>query len=475
MAVAAAGPVAGALPAASAPSVLDRFLPEFGGLDPAEKVARVERLVGPARGHPSGIPVCMPFVGEDGLREVRAADFDGMDRFRRNFGHELADPVDFFNNENSITTAGSRLAAQSLRRRASGDPAARAGARLAFQGLRRIHDLSVAAGQPGFLGKPFHFAFSAHTTGDQYLHALWGLWNFLPVAEPAEQAEARALLTAMADHQMKVDYTVFNRSGGAWNNRLDPTDYNAIMAALVAAAYRVTGERRYREACAFVLRSGTWQRESRVDRIISQVRAGNYRPRAWDGIAGARTEEGEFAHWEQVQHGQFTAIAASILHECVPDLLPAEELRRTLRLWWADQPLGFERDGWHYLYWFLVSARDRSWRPVELTPRLSPDQWLGGHPLLSFASRWVYGDCLARFLWTALVVARHCPELRDEAAAFAETTFRRLEPRHLLWVADPDGRQIPPAVGYFTRFVSSELPEVLLAPRWEGRSLGLWS
>ena len=95
--------------------------------------------------------------------------------------------------------------------------------------------------------------------------------------------------------------------------------------------------------------------------------------------------------------------------------------------------------------------------------------------MLSFASSWIYGDCLARFMWTALVVARHCPPKRAEASAFAGETLRRLEPRHLLWIVDPDGEQVPPELNYFTKFLSSEVPECLIASYWEGRLLNLWA
>ncbi len=95
--------------------------------------------------------------------------------------------------------------------------------------------------------------------------------------------------------------------------------------------------------------------------------------------------------------------------------------------------------------------------------------------MLSFASKWVYADCLACFPWTAMLVARHCPEQRDEAAVFAVTTLKKLSPRHLLWISDLDGRQIPPEVNYFTRFLSSEMPEGVIASYWEGRQLNLWS
>jgi hypothetical protein len=457
------------------PHPIDVLLPGFAGLDPAAKVAAVERLTVAARAHPSGIMVCMPYVAADGLRQVREADLAGMERQSDNFGHRLKSPTDFFDNENSITTAGSHLVAQSIRYQTTGEPAALAAALAAHRSLRTVFEFGVQAGQRGFMGKPFHFEHSAHTTGDQYLHALWGWWTFLPVAPAEVQAEIRAMIIAMADYQMAVDYTIFNRSGGNWNNRLDPTDYNAIMAALVAAAHRLAGGTKYREACKFVLQTGRWMHERRLDTIIAEFRAGTYRAQPWDRIAGADVAAGEFAHWEQIQHCQFAAISAAIIHECIPDLLPLADLRRVLALWWSDHPLGFDPEARAYLYWFLVSVKDMKWRRVSLTPRLPREQWFGGHPMLSFAAEWIYGDCLARFMWTAMLVARHCPERRAEAADFAADTLRALAPRHLLWMADPDGRQIPPELGYYTRFLSSEVPECLIATYWEGRRLGLWS
>lgn len=458
-----------------APNPIDDLFPRFAGLTPLEKIRRIERQTSAARQNPSGIFVCMPYVAPEGLRPVRTADFEGMDQFSLNFGHRFKAITDFFNNENSITTSGSHLAAQSLRYQATGETEAMAAALAAYASLRTVYMFGVQAGEPGFMGKPFHFEYSAHTTGDQYLHALWGLWSFYPIASTAEQTEIRAMIAAMADYQIKVDYTIFNRSGGSWNYRLDPTDYNAIMAALEAAAFKLTGDTKYRDACEFVLRSGNWRKLRRIDYIIEQFRNGTYKPQPWDKIAGANVEAGEFAHWEQIQHSQFTAISAAIIHECVPDLLSREELSQVLALWWADQPMGFDPENWNYLYWFIVSTKDRSWRPVPMTPRLPRDQWFGGHPMLSFASGWVYGDCLARFQWTALVVARHCPQKRDEAVRFAAGTLQHLRPRHLLWISDPDGQQVPPAVNYFTLFLSSEVPECLIASYWEGRRLQLWT
>jgi hypothetical protein len=462
-------------PAARVSDSLDRLLPGFDRLSVEEKVRRVERLTHAARTHPTGIMVCMPYVADEGLRVVRQADLDGMDQFTFNFGHKFKAITDFFTNENSITASGSHLAAQSIRYRATGEAEALAAARVAYRSLRIVYGFGVEAGNPGFMGKPFHFEYSVHTTGDQYLHMMWGLWTFYPVASAAEQAEIREMFIAVADYQIKVDYTIFNRTGGEWNNRLDGSDYNAIMAALVAVAYKFTGDTKYRDAYEFVVRSGNWQTHRRLDYIIEQFRQGTYQAKPWDKIAGARVDRGEFAHWEQIQHCQFTAISVAIIHECVPDLFTADDLRRVLTLWWADYPVGFDTERWNYLYWFLVSTKDRTWRPVEMTPRLPREEWFGGHPMLSFASKWVYADCLARFQWTAMLVARHCPEKRDEAAGYAAETLKRLSPRHLLWISDPDGRQVPPEVSYFTRFLSSEMPEGVIASYWEGRQLNLWS
>jgi hypothetical protein len=417
----------------------------------------------------------MPKVTAEGLRQVRVADFAGMDQFSENFGLKFKSITDFFDNENSITTSGSHLAAQSVRFKASGEAAALAAARKAFVSLRTIFEFGVQHERPGFMGKPYHFEYSSHTTGDQYLHTLWGLWSFYPVAAPGEQAEIRRMIKAMADHLIATDFTNHFENGRSQNMRLDPTDYNAIVAALVAAAFRMTGEPKYRESFEYVMRTGRWRTHRRLDLIIEKVKDGTWQSPRWEFLVGPHKRPGEFAHWEQIQHCQFIAIATSVIHECVPDLFPAEELRRVLSFWWEDHVMGFDREVWGYLYWFLVSAQDRSWRHCPRTERVPRDQWYGGHPMLSFASSWIYGDCLARFLWTALVVARHCPPQREEAAGFAVETFRRLQPWHLLWIADPDGKQVPSELRYFTEFLSSEVPEVMIASYWEGRRLNLWN
>ncbi|MBE35651.1 MAG: hypothetical protein CMI16_08890 [Opitutaceae bacterium] len=453
---------------------INDLFPGFTELTPEEKIRQVEQATSAARVHPSGIMLCMPKVAPEGLRSVNTTDLEGMDEFTNNFGHQMKSPTDFFTNENSITVSGSHLAAQSIRFKASGEAEAIAAARVAYRSLRIIYNFGVEAGQRGYMGKPFHFEYSAHTTGDQYLHTLWGLWSFLPIASADEQTEIHEMLISMADYQISVDYCIANRSTGGWNMREDPSDYNAIMAAMVAAAYKLTGEQKYRDAYDHVMLTGKWMTHRRLDYIIEQFRDGSYKAEPWDKIAGAKVEEGEFAHWEQIQHCQFTAISASIIHECVPDIFKADDLSRVLELWWADHPVGFDQEKWGYLYWFMVSSKDRSWRHAAHTERLPREEWFGGSPLLSFSSSWIYGDCLARFMWTALVVARHCPQKRDEAAKFAGETFRRLEPRHLLWIADPDGEQIPPELKYFTEFLSSEVPECLIASYWEGRQLGLW-
>ncbi len=461
--------------AGTPPHPVDALLPGLGPLTPEEKIRRITALTEASRIHPSGIFVCMPKVTATGLRPVELSDFDGMDRFSENFGLRFKSLTDFFNNENSITTSGSHLAAQAVRFTASGDPAALVAARRAYASLRRIYGFGVADGRPGFMGKPYHFEYSSHTTGDQYLHMLWGLWTFYPLATVAEQAEIREMVRACADHFIAEDYSVHFRDGRGWNMRLDPSDYNAIMAALQAAAFRFTGDRRYRTACEFVMQTGKWRTRRRLDLTIERVRAGKWQPAPWDRLVGETRRPDEFVQWEDIQHCQFTAISAVILHESVPDLFTADDLAQTVGLWWQDYTVGFDRAVWGYLYWFLVSSRDRSWRRCPITPRVPREQWIGGHPMLSYASEWIYGDCLARFLWTAMIVARHCPAHRDEAATFAGETLRRLEPRHLLWISDPDGHQVPPELRYFTEFLSSEVPENLIATYWEGRRQRLWT
>lgn len=470
-----AAPPGGAPATALAPNPIMQVLPGFEALPTLGKIRRIQRLMETGRAHPSGILLCMPKVTAEGLRQVRDSDFDGMDRFSDNFGLKFKSVTDFFDNENSIFSSGCHLAAQSLRYEVTGEPEALAGARRALASLRAIYELGVAQGRTGFLGKPYHFEFSSHTTGDQYNHALWGMWTFFPLASAAEQAEIRMMIRAMADEMMAADFTLHFSNGRHFNMREDTTDYNAIMAALVAAAYKLTGESKYRDSLQLVLRNARWMHERRLDRTIRLIKAGEWRVPPWEKFAGTHKRPDEFIHWEEIIHCQFTVCAATIIHESAPDILPAAELSRIASLWWEDCVTGFDREHWGYLYWFLVSAKDRSWHAFPATPRVPREEWYGGHPMLSYASHWIFGDALARFLWTAVVVARRCPEQREAAVTFCTETYRRLGPEHLLWIRDPDGKQIPPELRYFTEFMSSEVPEGVVASYWEGRRLKLWS
>jgi hypothetical protein len=454
---------------------IEGLFPGFEALSTRAKIEWIERVTSAARIHPSGIFVCMPKVTTTGLRPVALTDFDGMDMFGENFGLKFRSAVDFFNNENSITVSGSHLAAQSVRYQATQDPAALSAARVAFGSLRRIHAFGVEEGRRGFMGKPYHFQFSGHTTGDQYLHTMWGLWSFYPIASENEQAEVRGMIRDFADYLIGADYSLHFADGRSWNMRLDGTDYNAIMAAIVAAAFRFTGERKYRDAFELVMRSAQWPVRNRLDLTIAKIRAGTWKPPPWEALVGPNKRPGEFAHWEEIIHCQFTAIAATIIHECVPDLFSAADLDRTVTRWWSDHRMGFEPEYWGYLYWFLVSSEDRSWRPCPRTPRAPRETWIGGHPMLSYTASWLFGECLTRFLWTAMVAVRRCPGIRDEAANFAAESLRRLQPQHLLWIRDPDGQQVPAELRYFTEFLSSEVPEGMIATYWEGTRLKLWN
>lgn len=460
---------------ATAPNPILGLFPGFERLTPRQKVEWIERVTSPARAHPSGIFVCMPKVTAEGFRPVQEKDFEGMDRFSDNFGLKFRSVTDFFNNENSITVSGSHLAAQSVRYLATGDAAALAGARRAFASLRRIFQFGVEQGRRGWMGKPYHFEYSTHTTGDQYLHTMWGLWTFYPAASAAEQAEIRGMIRDMADDMIAADYTLHFENGRSWSMRMDPTDYNAIMAAVVVAAYKLTGEKKYRDAFELVRRTGKWETQNRLDLTIEKIRGGNWQPPAWDVLVKSVRRPDEFVHWEDIIHCQFTAIAASIIHESVPDLFTAADLDRTVTRWWSDYRLGFDPEYWGYLYWFLVSSQDRSWRPCPRTPRVAKEHWIGGHPMLSYTASWIFGECLTRFLWTAMVAARHCPGIRDQVTEFAAESLRRLQPAHLLWIRDTDGRQIPPELRYFSEFLSSEVPEGMIATYWEGTRLKLWS
>lgn len=446
---------------------------DLAGLTPEAKVRRLSEHYPALHDHPSGIFYSLLKVDGERIRPFGPADFAGIETFSfRGWRFPPKGPWEYRNNENSIITSGLWLAAQVERFQATGEPDALAQAGRAFASLQAIHQLGVADGQPGWMGKPYGFRLSDQTSGDQYLGAMWGLWRYLPVAPPAQAAQARSMIVDFARYWRRVDYQIFYLDR-VWDQKREVHSYNAIYTALNCLAHHLTGAPEFRDEARRLFAQGRWLTETKVDAWRRERRAGDASDWEPNRLAAGVLRPGEFLCWETTIHCAFTAISASLIHEVAPEMVDRPALAACIRRWWETWPLGIGDDLLPH-YFFLVDLETGAWRPAPRTPRLPREAWFLSQPHLSHINSKRWNEPLARFVLTSVFAAEHDPDLAPDALALARRIFDRLDATRLLWQVDPDGRQIDPDLSDVCNVLSSEMPAACTAAFWRGRRFGWW-
>jgi hypothetical protein len=138
----------------------------------AEKVDVLQHFLGERYFHASGMMYSHWHWGADGLRPYRDSDFAGQSVPQTSAGFS---PAGYISGENSPWVSGLFLWSQCLRFRATGDEGALQYAARAFHSIDTIARLWEAAGQPGFLCKPYDWKLSHETSPDQYVATMCGL------------------------------------------------------------------------------------------------------------------------------------------------------------------------------------------------------------------------------------------------------------------------------------------------------------
>ncbi|MBL4575011.1 MAG: hypothetical protein JKY51_02800, partial [Opitutaceae bacterium] len=241
------------------------LLPAFSGASIEEKADLIQSFYEKVIFHESGIMYSMMKIDDGNVRPFEPRDFKGIDTF--NFEGWRIKPKgawEYRNNENSITTSGIYLAAQTSRYLATGDEEAMDQALKAFRSLELIYQFGVDDGRPGWMGKPYGFRLSDQTSGDQYLDATWGLFSFLEIAPGKEAKKAKEMLIGFADYWRKIDYTIFYLSI-TWSNKNEEHAYNAIFMAINLIAYHLTGDPVYKAEADRFQSISRWKTESGID------------------------------------------------------------------------------------------------------------------------------------------------------------------------------------------------------------------
>lgn len=430
--------------------------------------------------HPSGIMYSMLHLEGDRIRPFKSTDFDGMIGMDATVGKfQLDSPADYLHCENSISASGLYLAAQSLRYRATSDKKAMQQAEKAFHSLDLIYMMGEQAGKPGWMGKPYGFKPSNQTSGDQYLDACWGLWNYHQIASAEHKQRIEQMLVSFADYWRGVDY-VITYFGSHWDLKDETDSYNAIMVMINALAYHFSRSEIYEHEIEKLMQRQTWTRTTRMLslretalRRISQ----NGKPElipysAAFSLAKDVLKPGEILCWETTIHAKFVAVAADIIAQTYPKALTAS-LSDVLPMWWSDWKYGIGSDCMPY-YWFAVDLVNDTWRTLPLTTVSSKDKWLFGDPFTSYLSQVRWMDPLARFMVTSVVTAKHAPQYAVRAKALAQRMMASTDLDRLHWLLDEDGKQLVPGIAYYGKCLSSEMPGSFLSSYWAGKCERYW-
>ncbi len=440
------------------------FLPELATLDLGGKAQAIQSLLERSFFHPSGLFYSILLIdGPHHVRPMGRADMEAISDSQVE-GCADAETAEAAKNEgmtfeNSITSAGNYLQSQMARFAATADPAAYAQAVRALASLRMVYDHGKEHDRAGWLGKPYGLVPKDHSTPDQYLDALLGLYRFREIAKSTEREVIDAMLRDIAEFMTRRNYQIWNLNepddARPWNL---PEPYcNATYVLAQALAFRVTGADTYRREALRLAGLSHWREESNLE--------------AW-----RRQGLERMLMFERVCLGGYVLKAAGAIAELLPELFgdtpeaQSAALDRFCKTWWSFCQLGMDGDGYQH-YWIDIDVRNGTWRPTGIRPIEKPP--IPG-TFFSYYSDVRWNDQIYRILTGALTVVEHCPELRAVTLAWIGDLMTKTNGRRLRWMVDLDGRQLKPDIRWMECQLSSEAPFHYLTAYWRGRAKAYW-
>lgn len=429
---------------------------------------------------PSGIVYCMQKIDDDCIRPFKEEDFIGCREtdFKKWGSGAPENSVAYYGNENSITTSGIYLAAQCYRYKVTGSGKALEQAYKAFNSLSEIYNLSAADGKPGFMCKPYGFKKSSQTSGDQYLHASWGLFEFYPIADEITRKRIVEMSVSFVDFFIKADY-IHNYCGKDWDLKGDRQAYNAILVMLNMIAWYYTEKDIYLQAALKFLHNSIWQTETILDEVKAKYSGmlmnKDYKKplkltHGFSKLFADYLQDDEILLWESNILAQFVLIAADIIYRIKPDLI-AGHLSTLTSKWMGIWKYGVGSDFAPY-YWYAVNMRTDEWRSLPLTPLIAEDKWPFGEKFMGYISQIRWGEPLARFM-QASELAFIYSENKDEAKRLTLNILNAVDEHRIRWMFDFDRKQLLPDLSHMYNVLSSEVAPTWLASYWRGKLLGI--
>jgi hypothetical protein len=364
------------------------------------------------------------------------------------------------------------LWSQRLRFLATGDEQALEYAAKAFSSIDHIFRLTEAEGHRGYLCKPYDGKVSKETSPDQYFAVANGLWHYRSIAPRETRERIDFLLPAMVNWWRDRNYRIV-----FFDMEFPATDanewHNPSMTAMNLMAYLITGDADYqKEALRLVGLGGTmptyYDNERERLRRTGTVYQDYYLP---GYLYDDSRRDYVIVDWES--RGAAWMAVCSYPFLLQHDLARTPIFKHALYRVWKHMQYGM-RDDKLSLYSIQYDVERDIWLPINVppTPESEAKPAYNWH-FMSYHSEVCWGDAAGRLPHVSLMAHQYAYEFCAGALHLAKDLLRRLDNQRLLWMIDPDGKQIHERDEWMRYTLSSEVPAFALLAYWTARLAGI--
>jgi hypothetical protein len=362
-------------------------------------------------------------------------------------------------NENSSYLSGGYLLSQVYRYETTRDKKALAECSRALKGLQVIADLA-GPDRFGWICKPFGGRYQDHSSPDQSIYIVQGLWSFLPYAKPEEAAWIRKFLPAMADYWKKVDYVIFSFQS-SWDTKVDKT-FMRMFDVINQVAYKISKNEKYKQEAERI------RKEFGV-LTVNSVNLFDTRFERYNG----------YKEWTKVAEysiNVFAAIQLNILMEFNPS--NKKEYLDIYKRQLEQSLIGYDKEyGGHYYYTEVKFIEGQYyWRPMKTEwPKMTHEELVSQQNMAFtlYPHRTYWLDATSRVPMLYLMYLKYGGEKIPYIESVVRDIMDRLDFEKLHWMTDPHHDQTVPESEYVLRALTSEIQNYISA-YYLGKQMNFW-
>jgi hypothetical protein len=437
------------------------------GMPVDQKIERIQHFTGEHFFHPDGIMYSSWFWNENELRPFCPDDFENYHLPKAPEGYT---PTGYQNGEDSAMASGLFLYAQSLRYQVTAEEQALEYAGKAFRSIKKIFALTEAAGERGFVCKPYDWKATQATSPDQFLCVYNGLWEYRKICGQQEGAQINQWLADMADWWRERDYTI-HFIAVTWP--ILP-HHAPAMATLNSMAYKATGNQAYLQEYQRLLNLAdswpTWIDRNRRELSIPTGWPVENKGVRWpEGLHGLEYDPARRDYllvYFEVAEIWLTAVCADYFMKHENYL--ASLIKHAIGRHYKYMQFGLREDLLG-LYNIQVDLERDLWKPLIR----KGEQGSNPHAFFRVRNELCWGSLPARLFDLCVIGRKHAPEFCPGALDLARRLLSVLDSGRMRWMIDPDGKQVTDPKDGCLHVLSQDTLNFYLLGYWRAKYYGI--